>query len=87
MRCFSPATAPRPTSWGKGIANPSAMILSTAMMLDWLADKHDYAPAGAAAQRIEAAVDRAFQAGIKPREFGGPDGTAAVAKAVLSALD
>jgi hypothetical protein len=28
-----------------------------------------------------------FAAGIKPREFGGPDGTAAVAKAVLAALD
>jgi 3-isopropylmalate dehydrogenase len=57
------------------------------MMLDWLANKHDYAPARAAAQQVEAAVDKAFQAGIRPREFGGPDGTAAVAKAVLAALD
>ena len=39
------------------------------------------------AQAIEAAVDRAFAGGLKPAEFGGPDGTAAVAGAVLRALD
>jgi 3-isopropylmalate dehydrogenase len=84
---FQPCHGTAPDIMGRGLANPSAMILSTAMMLEWLADKHDYAPAATAAQRIEAAVDRAFAAGIKPREFGGPDGTAAVAKAVLAALD
>jgi 3-isopropylmalate dehydrogenase len=84
---FQPCHGTAPDIMGQGIANPSAMILSAAMMLDWLADKHDYAPAGAAAHRIETAVDKAFQAGIRPREFGGPDGTATVAKAVLAALD
>ena len=28
------------TSRGKGVANPVATILSAAMLLDWLADKH-----------------------------------------------
>jgi 3-isopropylmalate dehydrogenase len=84
---FQPCHGTAPDIMGRGIANPSAMILSAAMMLDWLADKFEHAPAGAAAQRIEAAVDKAFQTGIRPREFGGPDGTAAVAKAVLAALD
>ena len=84
---FQPCHGTAPDITGQGIANPSAMILSAAMLLDWLADKHDYAPAGAAAQRIETAVDKAFQASIRPREFGGPDGTAAVANAVLAALD
>jgi 3-isopropylmalate dehydrogenase len=83
---FQPCHGTAPDIMGQGLANPSAMILSTAMMLDWLADKHDYAPAAEAAQRIEAAVDRAFAGGVKPCEFGGPDGTAAVAKAVLAAL-
>jgi 3-isopropylmalate dehydrogenase len=63
------------------------MILSTAMMLDWLAERHDLAAAGDAAQRIEAAVDRAYAGGLKPCEFGGSDGTVAVAKAVLAALE
>ena len=37
--------------------------------------------------RIERAVDAAFAQGLKPCEFGGSDGTAAVARAVLAALD
>ena len=57
---------------GKGIANPTAMILSVAMMLDWLAERHDHAPAADAARRIERAVDQAFAGGVKPCEFGGP---------------
>jgi 3-isopropylmalate dehydrogenase len=56
------------------------------MMLDWLADRHNHDGAAAAAQAIEQAVDRAFATGLKPCEFGGRDGTAAVAKAILEAL-
>jgi 3-isopropylmalate dehydrogenase len=55
-------------------------------MLDWLADKHDHPVAADAARRIESAVDRAFASGVKPMEFGGPDGTTAVARAVMTAL-
>ena len=83
---FQPCHGTAPDIMGKGLANPCAMILSTAMMLDWLADKHDHAPAAAAAHRIKSAVDSAFASGIKPGELGGHDGTAAVAKAVLAAL-
>ena len=43
--------------------------------------------AAAAARAIEGAVDRAFAAGLTPCEFGGRDGTAAIASAVLRALD
>jgi 3-isopropylmalate dehydrogenase len=61
------------------------MILSAALMLDWLADKHDMPAATEAAVRIETAVDKAYET-IKPMEFGGRDGTAAIAKAVMAAL-
>lgn len=83
---FQPCHGTAPDIMGKGIANPTAMILSAAMMLDWLADRHDHPPAAEAAARIEQAVDRAFADGLRPTEFGGPDGTDAVAKAVLAAL-
>jgi len=83
---FQPCHGTAPDIMGKGLANPTAMILSAAMMLDWLADRHGHAPAAEAAGRIERAVERAFANGLKPSEFGGPDGTAAVAKAVLGAL-
>jgi 3-isopropylmalate dehydrogenase len=55
-------------------------------MLDWLADKHDHAPAAEAAQRLERAVDKAYTSGIKPMEYGGKHGTAAIADAVMQAL-
>jgi 3-isopropylmalate dehydrogenase len=84
---FQPCHGTAPDIMGQGLANPTAMILSAALMLDWLAEKHNYPAAASAAQKIERAVDNAFATGLRPCEFGGADGTAAVAKAVLAALD
>jgi 3-isopropylmalate dehydrogenase len=84
---FQPCHGTAPDIMGQGKANPTAMILSAAMMLDWLADKHDHPPAAEAAIRIEHAVDAAYTSGIKPMEYGGKDGTKAIAGAVLKALD
>lgn len=83
---FQPCHGTAPDIMGQGKANPTAMILSAAMMLDWLADKHDVPVAAEAAQRIERAVDKAYAAGLKPMEYGGTDGTSAIAKAVMKAL-
>jgi 3-isopropylmalate dehydrogenase len=71
---------------GQGRANPTGMILSAAMMLDWLADKHGLEGAAEQSARIERAVDKIYADGIKPMEFGGGNGTADIAKAVLAAL-
>jgi 3-isopropylmalate dehydrogenase len=83
---FQPCHGTAPDIMGQGKANPTAMILSTAMMLDWLADKHGIEGAAEAGERIERAVDKAYAGGIKPTEFGGSNGTADVTKAVLDAL-
>jgi 3-isopropylmalate dehydrogenase len=37
---FQPAHGTAPDIAGKGLANPTAMILSAAMMLDWLGERH-----------------------------------------------
>jgi 3-isopropylmalate dehydrogenase len=84
---FQPCHGTAPDIMGKGLANPTAMILSAALMLDWLADRHGHDGAAHAARAIETAVDRAFAVGLKPCEFGGGDGTAAIASAVLHTLD
>src|SRR5476649_1866624 len=84
---FQPCHGTAPDIMGQGKANPTGMVLSAAMMLDWLGDKHGHEPAAQAAQRIERAVDAAYSKGLKPCEFSGRDGTAAIAGAVLSALD
>ena len=83
---FQPCHGTAPDIMGQGKANPTAMILSTAMMLDWLADKQGVEGAAEAGERIERAVDKAYADGIKPTEFGGSNGTADITKAVLAAL-
>src|SRR5437588_1518316 len=84
---FQPCHGTAPDIMGTGKANPAAMVLSVAMMLDWLAERHEHTAAAEAAVRIEQAVDRAFAAGLRPFEFGGQDGTVEVTRAVLMALD
>ena len=49
-----------------------------AIGFSWLAERHGYDPAAEAARLIEGAVDRAFASGLRPCEFGGPHGTAAL---------
>lgn len=84
---FQPCHGSAPDIAGQGRANPTAAILSAAMMLRWLAGRcGDEAP-GTAAGRIEAAVDAAFASGrLRPHDLGGRDGTAAVRDAVLGNL-
>jgi 3-isopropylmalate dehydrogenase len=83
---FQPCHGTAPDIMGKGLANPAAMILSAAMMLDWLAERHGHDDAARAARAIERAVDRAFASGLRACEFGGSDGTSAIAAAVLREL-
>ncbi|MGC2782214.1 MAG: isocitrate/isopropylmalate dehydrogenase family protein [Bradyrhizobium sp.] len=83
---FQPCHGTAPDIMGQGKANPTAMILSAAMMLDWLADTRGIEGAAEAAQRIEQAVDQVYAAGLKPFEFGGSAGTVEVTRAVLAAL-
>jgi 3-isopropylmalate dehydrogenase len=83
---FQPCHGTAPDIMGQGKANPTGMILSAAMMLDWLADKHGLEAAAEAGEKIERAVDTAYAGGIRPMEFGGRNGTADIAKTVLAAL-
>lgn len=83
---FQPCHGTAPDIMGQGKANPTGMILSAAMMLDWLADKHGVESAAEAGEKIERAVDQVYAGGIKPMEFGGSNGTADITRAVLGAL-
>jgi 3-isopropylmalate dehydrogenase len=63
------------------------MILSAAMMLDWLGMRHGDAALIDGARAIEKAVELAFANGqIRPFEFGGTSGTAQVLQSVMSHL-
>jgi 3-isopropylmalate dehydrogenase len=84
---FQPSHGSAPDIAGKGLANPTATILSAAMMLDWLAEKHGNPKLADAAAHIERAVDKVFAEHlVSTPELGGKDGTAAVTRAVIGAL-
>lgn len=83
---FQPCHGTAPDIAGQDKANPTAMLLSAAMMLEWLGAKHDRRQAVTAGQLIRSAVNSAFDGGIKPFEIGGHDGTTEIARRVLEAL-
>lgn len=84
---FQPSHGSAPDIFGKRIANPTAMILSAAMMLEWLGGRHGSPAAETAAQAITKAVDTAFGSGrVKSYDIGGKDGTDAIAKVVADAI-
>jgi len=85
---FQPSHGSAPDIAGTGKANPTAMVLSAAMMLDWLGTRHGLAEAIDAAERIEAAVEHAFaKGGLRTFELGGSAGTAEVTRAFVDNLD
>ena len=66
---------------GKGLANPTALLMSTVMMLEWL----DLAPV---AQRIEKAVWKVYTEGkVKTGDLGGKSNTAEFTRAVIGAME
>jgi 3-isopropylmalate dehydrogenase len=72
---------------GKGIANPSSLILSAAMLLEWLAVRRSDARLDAAARAIEAAIDATLkEPATRTRDLGGTLGTQEFATAVAAKL-
>ena len=65
---------------GKNLANPMALILSAAMMLDHLGEKD-------AAERVREAVNAVLREGKKlTRDLGGTAGTTEIAEAIAARL-
>ena len=72
---------------GQNVANPTSLILSAAMLLEWRGRREDRSALVTAARRIERAVERVLaNAATRTRDIGGTLGTDAFADAVVSAL-
>jgi 3-isopropylmalate dehydrogenase len=56
---------------GKNIANPSSILLSTKMMLEWLADKYNDKNAFKEGQRIENVITSLLKQNKKTKDIGG----------------
>jgi 3-isopropylmalate dehydrogenase len=66
---FQPTHGTAPDIAGQGIANPLATILSAAMLLDWLGDRHQDEAVRQAGRMVHAAVER----GLAQGALLGPD--------------
>ena len=85
---FQPAHGSASDIAGQDLANPLAAILSGAMMLDYLAETAQRPALAVAARRIEDAVEAGFAgARLRPAEFGGDMGTAAVTAELAALLE
>jgi 3-isopropylmalate dehydrogenase len=76
---FEPVHGSAPDIAGEGIANPSAMVLSAAMLLDHLG----YTEEG---DRVREAVEAVLDEGPRTPDLGGDAGTKVVTEAVLDQL-
>jgi 3-isopropylmalate dehydrogenase len=84
---FQPCHGSAPDIAGQGTANPMAMILSAAMMLEWLGNKHDLPSMIADGRRLRDAVDDVvLSRRALTRDLGGSAGTEDAAQAVLDTL-
>ena len=70
----------------KNVANPTAMILSAVMMLDWLGATHSDEGASKWARRIESAVNKTISQGHRTRDLGGEITTSEFTNLIISNL-
>jgi len=72
---------------GKGIANPLALLMSSVMMLNHLADTRNCANSKQTAQKIKHAYNQALTDGKKTGDLGGELSTEQFADAVIDRLN
>jgi 3-isopropylmalate dehydrogenase len=77
---FEPVHGSAPDLAGRGVANPLAMILSTALLLRHGLNRED------AAAKVESAVDRALDGGLRTGDLGGTATTDEATRAVMKEL-
>ncbi|MBK1783962.1 isocitrate/isopropylmalate dehydrogenase family protein [Prauserella cavernicola] len=70
----------------RNLANPIAMHLSSAMLLDWLATRNDDERLRGAAKRLEQGVAATVTAGTSTRDLGGSASTTEFTEAVVAAI-
>ena len=84
---FQPCHGSAPDIAGQGVANPFAMFLSAAMMLEWLGERDDNASMAADGRRLSDAVYSVVAAKTHlTRDLGGQARTDEVAEVVAAQL-
>ena len=72
---------------GQDIANPYALIVSSAMLLEWIGNKLKIDKANIVAKKIKQSVDTVIEAGVNiTKDIGGNSGTKEMTKAIIDNL-
>jgi len=71
---------------GQDIANPVAMILSGAMLFEWLSARHEDPAIARAAQIADAGVAATIESGVSTRDLGGSASTSEFTEAVVKTI-
>lgn len=83
---FQPCHGTAPDIAGRDLANPVGMVLSVAMMLDWLGERHGDPRCTDAAARVRDAVGTTLASGVRTRDVGGTASTTKVTESIVAAL-
>jgi len=83
---FEPAHGAAFDIAGKNIANPSSILLSSKMMLEWLGEKRSDAGAIREAQRVEHAIRRMLTGNRRTIDIGGDMSTVEFTNAVIDLM-
>jgi 3-isopropylmalate dehydrogenase len=79
---FEPVHGCAPDIAGRNTANPTSLVLSAAMMLDWLGRQKRHNEARLASRAIQRAVEACFAAGEVTPDLGGELSTREMGKAI-----
>ena len=74
---FEPVHGSAPKYAGQDVANPTGMLLSTAMMLEHIGEKK-------AAEKLNAAIRKCYESGVRTRDVGGTAKTSEMVEKIVS---
>ena len=71
---------------GLNIGNPTGIMLSTVMLMEWLAERHDDAKLKELGQLVEQGLYQALEEGVKTKDLGGSASTSGFADAITERI-
>ncbi len=72
---------------GLNIGNPTGMILSTVMLMDWLAERHNDPNLKETGRLVEQGLFQSLEDGVKTKDLGGSASTSDFAEAILERIN
>ncbi|WNS79214.1 isocitrate/isopropylmalate dehydrogenase family protein [Domibacillus sp. DTU_2020_1001157_1_SI_ALB_TIR_016] len=72
---------------GLNIGNPTGMMLSTVMLMDWLAERHNDPKLKEMGQLVEQGLYQSLEDGVKTKDLGGSASTSGFADAISKRIN